>query len=107
MYMRCQESVIPGGSPLPKPGLRAIALVLSVLLLAAVLLGSVHHHGDGDDHPDCAVCAVVHHHSADAAVPAPVLLRLPVAIATLFLLRPPAAIAGRTNRSQHDRAPPR
>ncbi|HIJ97381.1 MAG TPA: hypothetical protein HPP94_16945 [Desulfuromonadales bacterium] len=46
---------------------RFIAMALSVVMLAAVLLGSFHHHSDEKDHPDCSICAVAHHQKSCVA----------------------------------------
>jgi len=43
-----------------RPLARFSAPVLGVLLLASVVLGALHHHTDGLDHRECAVCTVSH-----------------------------------------------
>src|SRR6185369_4371450 len=78
---------------------RLLALFLSVLMLAAVLLESLHHHDDELDHPDCAICAVALHHSSDSAVPFPVALCLPTAFLTFFTLLITTVVVTRTIHS--------
>jgi hypothetical protein len=46
---------------------RFTASVLSIMMLAAVLLGSLHHHEDDQDHPDCSICAVAHQQTSCVA----------------------------------------
>ncbi len=45
---------------------------LSTLVLLFLLLSFVgeafHHHGDGQDHPDCSVCVAAVHHKADTGL---------------------------------------
>jgi hypothetical protein len=53
---------------LHKDGRRCIAVVLSCLMLAAVLFGSLHHHDDEKDHSDCSICAVANHNTAHSIV---------------------------------------
>lgn len=86
--------------------MRSFALVLSFILLIAMLLGSFHHHDDELDHPDCAICAVAHHHSADAAAPYPVTLHLPASYPALFIPIALAALVTRSIHSPRNRAPP-
>jgi len=47
---------------------RSATLVL-MLFFCTQLHAVVHHHNDLEDHPDCAVCAVAHHQSADNVLP--------------------------------------
>jgi hypothetical protein len=85
---------------------RSSALLLSLLLAAAMVLAGFHHHTDEQDHPDCSICAVTHHHSADTAVAHRVLLSLPAEFPTLFTPALPAAPAARPLPLPHNRAPP-
>jgi hypothetical protein len=57
--------------------MRFVSLILVLLLFSATLVESFHHHDDGVDHDDCAICVAALHHSADTAQPSPVLLSLP------------------------------
>jgi|GEM_PF-3077208 len=88
-------------------GRERLALCLATLLLLVAVLGSFHHHHDLADHPDCAVCAFVHH--ADATAPAcPTLATLILpALPLLFVLQVLAPPAGRTASLLRSRAPPR
>lgn len=45
------------------------SLGLIVLLFAACLVGSFHHHADFQDHSDCPVCSFVQHVPAETGVP--------------------------------------
>ena len=84
-----------------------LGLFLVSLLLLVAILGSFHHHHDLAAHPDCPVCAFIHH--ADATAPAgPTLatITLPF-LPVLFVLRvltPPTGVPAPQLRS---RAPPR
>jgi len=40
-----------------------------MLFFCTQLHSVIHHHNDLEDHPDCAVCAVAHHQSADNVLP--------------------------------------
>jgi hypothetical protein len=86
--------------------MRLVALILSLLLFSATLVESLHHHDDGQDHADCSICVAALHHSADTALPSPVLLALPEIAPTLF----PAFILGtvsiRSFYAPGNRAPP-
>lgn len=99
-------AIITHYPPGKDPSVRLLALFLSVLMPVAVLLESLHHHEDEQDHPDCAVCAVAHHHSADTAVPPPLALSLPTASPALFVPIIPLVISARIIHSQRNRAPP-
>lgn len=55
--------------PMRFNGKRSVALLLSCLMLASMLLVGLHYHADGQEHPDCQICAVAHHQPA-AAPPA-------------------------------------
>jgi hypothetical protein len=93
--------------PSSRIGSERLALGLASLLLLVAVLGSFHHHRDLAAHPDCSVCAFVHH--ADATAPAcPTLatLILPVlpALFVPWVLNPPAVRPASLLRS---RAPPR
>jgi len=75
-------------------------------VLVAVVLGSYHHHSDGQEHTGCSICAVVQHNQADSALPHPPALHLPAAYFTLFFPVILAAINCRTIHSPRNRAPP-
>ncbi|BCS53213.1 hypothetical protein [Geobacter sp. SVR] len=96
----------PGHIRIRKLKNRAGALLLSFLLTAAMVLSAFHHHADEQDHPDCSICAVAHHHSADTAVAHRVLLSLPVEFPTLFTSAVPTAPAAKAPLLPHNRAPP-
>ena len=93
--------------PSSRIGRERLALDLAALLLLVAVLGSFHHHHDLAAHPDCAVCAFVHHADATAPVcPTLVTLILPVlpVLFVLQILTPPAVKPISLLRS---RAPPR
>lgn len=46
-----------------------LSALLAVLLSAATLLVGFHHHPDGSEHGDCAICSVVHMPTEQAVVP--------------------------------------
>ncbi len=48
--------------------LKRFSLVLICLLLFSFVAEAFHHHDDGEDHPDCAVCMAVVHHKADTSL---------------------------------------
>lgn len=43
--------------------LKRLSLICLILIVLATLSGSFHHHDDGSEHPECAVCFAVHHHT--------------------------------------------
>ncbi|HTP65823.1 MAG TPA: hypothetical protein VMJ66_10575 [Geobacteraceae bacterium] len=47
--------------------LKRFSLILVCLLLFSFVVEAFHHHDDGEDHPDCAVCMAVVHHKADTS----------------------------------------
>lgn len=56
-----------------------LATLILLLFLCAQIHSVVHHHHDGlDDHPDCSVCAVAHHQSADHSLPVPFITPAPI-----------------------------
>lgn len=64
---------------------RFTALLLSSLMIAAVLLISFHHHDDEQDHPDCSICAVAHHHTSNVFVPPTYVQPIRVALPNNFV----------------------
>jgi len=83
-----------------------LSLGLAVLFLVAVLLGSIHHHHDLQDHPNCAICVVAHHPGIETAAPSPPAV-FPPALPVLFGLLVLAAVFARPNTTLRSRAPPR
>jgi hypothetical protein len=83
-----------------------LSLGLVLVMLFAVILGSAHHH-DQEDHPDCAICFVVHHAASETSAPpsppAIFLSALPALFAPLVLAVPVV----RPTSLQRSRAPPR
>jgi hypothetical protein len=94
--------------PLFKSGRRHLLLSLGLvfLFLVAVLLGSIHHHHDLQDHPNCAICAVAHHPGIETAAPSPSAVYPPElpALGSLLIL---VAVIARPNTILRSRAPPR
>jgi hypothetical protein len=86
--------------------MRLVSLLLALLLLSATLAESFHHHDDGVDHADCSVCVAALHHSADTALPSPVLLPLPEISPTFFHEFLPESVTVRTCYAPGNRAPP-
>ena len=86
--------------------MRLVALLLTLLLFSATLVESFHHHDDGADHDDCPICVAALHHSADTALPSPILLCVPQITTTLFSPFIPVAIDIRPYYAPGDRAPP-
>ena len=64
--------------------MRFLALLLSFMLFSATVVESFHHHDDADDHADCPICVAALHHSANTALPSPILLSLPEVSPTVF-----------------------
>jgi hypothetical protein len=59
--------------------LRRFSILLLLFLLLSFVGEAFHHHNDGDEHPDCAVCMAVVHHKADTGltyVPPKIILTL-------------------------------
>jgi hypothetical protein len=46
-----------------------ISFNLALILVFAVILGSIHHHHDLEDHPDCSICMAAHCAPAIKTVP--------------------------------------
>jgi hypothetical protein len=44
----------------PRGSARYVAAVLCFLLVGSILAAGLHHHADGRDHSDCALCAAMH-----------------------------------------------
>jgi hypothetical protein len=83
-----------------------LSLCLVSLLLLVAILGSFHHHHDLAAHPDCPVCAFIHHADATApAGPTLITITLPVlpVLLVLRVLTPPTVGPALQLRS---RAPP-
>lgn len=55
-----------------------LATVVLLLFLCSQLHAVMHHHDDLEDHPDCSICAVAHHQSADSALPLPYSIPTPI-----------------------------
>jgi hypothetical protein len=84
---------------------RLTAFSLAVLMLLSVLLGSMHHHTDGHDHPDCSICAVAHHQpAASASIPA-YIPPTPASTPTGFSTNTRIVISA-LRIASHSRAPP-
>lgn len=45
--------------------IKRLSFIFVCLLLLSFLGEAFHHHDDGDEHPDCAVCMAVVHHKSD------------------------------------------
>lgn len=86
--------------------MRLTALILSLLLFAATLVESFHHHDDGDDHADCPICVVALHHSADSGLPSPIAISLPEIHPTIFPTFVLQSVTVRTCYAPGNRAPP-
>ncbi len=86
--------------------MRFVALILSILLFSATLVEGFHHHDDGRDHDDCPVCVASLHHSADTALPSPILLSLPQISPTLFPEFILETVTLPASYAPGDRAPP-
>ena len=91
--------------------LRGVQLLLPLavagLLFLAVVLGALHHHEDLTHHPECAICAVLHHAPAVTVTP-PTLVAITLSeMSTLIAAPLLAVILTRPNRSLRSRAPPR
>jgi hypothetical protein len=83
-----------------------LSLALSLVLLMAVSLGPLHHHEDGDNHPDCAICATAQHVADELVSPlffaVPLLLLPMLFIPWVLATQPVKPVA-----SIRSRAPPR
>jgi hypothetical protein len=99
------KSIRIPSNPLNKDGRRFIAVMLSCLMLAAVLFGSLHHHDDEKDHSDCSICAVTHHNTAHAIVTD--FYRPPIPVVRLLESTPYIrSIVATTRPTPHNRGPP-
>jgi hypothetical protein len=86
--------------------MRFVALFLSLLLFSAILVENLHHHDDCQDHADCSICVAALHHSADTALPPPVLISLPEISPTRFPAFIQESASIRTCYAPGNRAPP-
>ena len=86
--------------------MRLVSLLLAWLLFSATLAESCRHHDDGVDHDDCPICLAALHHSADTALPSPVLLPLPDVSPTLFQDFTLQSVTEPTCYAPGNRAPP-
>ena len=86
--------------------MRFVSLILALLLFSATLVESFHHHDDGADHHDCPICMAALHHSADTALPSPILLSLPEVSLTIFPDFILQTVSIRTCYAPGNRAPP-
>lgn len=55
-----------------------LATVVLLLFLCSQLHAVMHHHDDLEEHPDCSICAVAHHQSADSTLPLPYDIPAPI-----------------------------
>ena len=86
--------------------MRFVSLILALLLFSATLVESFHHHDDGADHADCPVCVAALHHSADTALPSPILLPTLEISHTIFPDFILQTVTIRTFYAPGNRAPP-
>jgi hypothetical protein len=84
---------------------RFTALALSGLMIAAVLLGSFHHHDDEQYHSDCSICAVAHHQPSAVAVIPVYTCPVRTAVSTDYISFAPTSHSTISITSQ-SRAPP-
>lgn len=78
--------------------------IVAILMIGAVVLGGLHHHGTPDDHHPCALCTVAHSPAvASGGISAP---SVAPAIARPFVLPPLAARARVAASAVSPRAPP-
>lgn len=90
---------------LHKDGRRCVASLLACMMLAVVLFGGMHHHADWQDHPDCSICASVHHQHAESALHSACFPTPPAAQPTEFATKTQSFISVLRLTSQ-SRAPP-
>jgi hypothetical protein len=41
--------------------LKRLSFIFACFLLLSFLGAAFHHHDDGAEHPDCSICAAIHH----------------------------------------------
>ena len=44
--------------------LKRLSLFFAILLLLSTLVEASHYHDDGEDHPQCSICAAIHQQAA-------------------------------------------
>lgn len=86
--------------------LKRLSLFFTILLLLSALVEAYHYHDDGEDHPQCSICAAIHQQAAtgfavqfhevlreyvDAPYPRPVLAIVAKTFFTPFNSRAPPA----------------
>ncbi len=85
--------------------LKRLATFCVTLLLLATLGAAFHHHDDGADHPDCSICAAIHH-QADTGFVAPVIEIQRLVAKTIHLQPALAVVAKLSVLPANGRAPP-
>jgi hypothetical protein len=82
-----------------------LAMLMLLLLLCTQIHSVMHHHDDLGDHPDCSICAVAHHQSADYTIPIPFISPEPI-ITQVISFFTVVLIASSAPHTYSGRAPP-
>lgn len=82
------------------------ALAVALMFFVAYLVVSFHHHPDGMEHADCAVCAVKYHHSTGTTFSVVLLILPTIFFPTLFASITPLVRPARHFSPIPSRAPP-
>jgi hypothetical protein len=84
---------------------KRLTLFCMCLVMFSVLIVAFHHHDDGADHDDCALCgATLQHQPADLAIPIPVIH--PDFVTTEFFTPATPRIVKTFSTPFNNRAPP-
>jgi hypothetical protein len=84
---------------------RRLATLVLLLFLCTQLHAVIHHHDDLDDHPDCSICSVAHHQSADSTMPLPYTIPTPI-IGLIISLFTAVLMISSAPKTYPSRAPP-
>jgi hypothetical protein len=82
-----------------------MAMLMLLLYLCTQVHAVMHHHDDLGDHPDCSICAVAHHQSADFTLPIPFISPEPI-ITQVISLFTVIQIISSAPKTYPSRAPP-
>jgi hypothetical protein len=84
---------------------KRLSLFLVILLLLSTLVEAFHYHDDGDDHPECSICAATHQQSDTGFTP-PV-CEIQRHVTETVYVQPVLAVASKTIFTPaNNRAPP-
>jgi hypothetical protein len=82
-----------------------LATLILLLFLCTQIHSVIHHHDDLVDHPNCSICAVAHHQSADYSLLMPFISPVPI-ISQVKLFFTVVLITSSAPQTYPSRAPP-